>query len=113
MEKIFIQIGLELVFGPLLKDVEDANGNESTGSSLLDNDEVAQAIDKETNELWCSLFKKDENSSSGFAFDKEREKMIAPQLLEMINKLKDRLNEINDGSFNVEDMVSDHLKSLL
>lgn len=31
----------------------------------------------------------------------------------MINKLIDRLNEINDGSYEIEDMITDHLKLLI
>lgn len=112
MRKIIIQIGLEFVFGPLLKDDEDENGNESTGSKIVDNDVTAQLLDKEINDLWCSLYVKDSNSPSGLYFDKEKEKEIAPQLLEMIEKLVNRLKEINDGSFEIEDMITDHLKSL-
>lgn len=113
MKKQLIQIGLELVFGPLLKDEVDENGNDSTGVKLVDDDIQLQNLDKEINELWCTLYSKDEASDSGFRFDEEREKELAPQLLEMINKLIDRLNEINDGSYEIEDMITDHLKSLI
>ena len=113
MNKQVIQIGLELVFGPLLKDEEDENGNESTGVKFVDDDLILQNIDKEVNELWCSLYSKDENAPDGLHFDYEKEKELAPGLLEMIQKLISRLNEINDGSFEVEDMITDHLKSLI
>ena len=46
-------------------------------------------------------------------FNEVKEKELAPQLLEMINKLINRLNEINDGSYEIEDMITDHLKSLI
>ena len=49
MSKVIIQIGLEFVFGPLLKDEEDEKGNESTGSSIVDKDEIAQSLDKKIN----------------------------------------------------------------
>lgn len=113
MDKQVIQIGLELVFGPLLRDEEDENGNESTGVEIIDNDLIIQEIDKKVNDLWCSLYSKDENSPDGLHFDSRREKELAPKLLEMINQLKDRLNEINDGSFEIEDMISEHLASLI
>lgn len=113
MEKQLIQIGLEFVFGPLLKDEVDENGNDSTGVKLVDDDIKLQNLDKEISDIWCSLWSNDTESSSGMHFDEEREKELAPQLLEMINKLIDRLNEINDGSYEVEDMITDHLKSLI
>ena len=46
-------------------------------------------------------------------FDEVKEKELALQLLEIINKLIDRLNEINSGSYEIEDMITDHLKSLI
>lgn len=113
MEKQIIQIGLELVFGPLLRDEEDEFGNESTGVKIVDDDLIIQDIDKKVNELWCSLYSKDENAPDGLHFDYEKEKELAPKLLEMIHQLVDRLNKINDGSFEIEDMITKHLESLI
>ena len=39
-------------------------------------------------------------------FDEVKEKELASQLI-------DRLNEINDGSYEVEDIIIDHLKSFI
>ena len=89
------------------------DGTFSSGSEIVDNDSVLKTLDKKINELWCTLFSKDKTSDSGFRFDEVKEKELAPQLLEMINKLINRLNEINDGSYKVEDMITDHLKSLI
>ena len=72
-----------------------------------------EVIDKKINYLWCSLWSKDSNSPSGMHFNEVKEKELAPQLLEMINKLINRLNEINDGSYEIEDMITDYLKSLI
>ena len=113
MKTTTIHIGLEFLFGPIQKLHLDSNGNEITGVSIIDNDSAIQSLDKEINDLWCSLYSKDENSPSGMAFDKNREKEIAPQLLEMISKLINRLNEINDGSYVIHDMVTNYLKTLL
>lgn len=74
---------------------------------------IFKNLDKKINELWYTLYSKDKTSNSGFKFDEVKEKELASQLLEMINKLIDRLNEINDGSYEIEDMITDHLKSLI
>lgn len=113
MDKISIYVGLELVFGPILKDNQLEDGTFSSGSKIVDNDLILKNLDKKINELWCTLYSKDKTSNSGFRFDEVKEKELAPQLLEMINKLIDRLNEINDGSYEIEDMITDHLKSLI
>lgn len=113
MKKIIIQVGLELVFGPILKNNKLDDGSLSSGSNIVDNDPIINDLDKKTNELWISLFSKDENSSSGFKFDYEKEKALAPELLNLINLLLKRLNEINDGSYELQDMISEHLQSLI
>lgn len=79
----------------------------------MDNDLILKNLYKKINELWYTLYSKDKTSNSGFRFDEIKEKELAPQLLEMINKLINRLNEINDGSYEIEDMITDHLKSLI
>ena len=113
MKKIEILIGLELVWGPVLKNYELEDGTFSSGSSIVDNDPIINKLDKEVNDLWCSLISDDENSHSGIKFDYEREKELAPKLLDLINQIKERLNEINDGSYYVYDMISRNLKKLL
>ena len=46
-------------------------------------------------------------------FDSEREKQIAPELLSMIEKLIARLEQINDGTYVVEDRETPRLKALI
>lgn len=113
MEKDTLVLSLDFIFGPLGKDFEDENGKEITGIKIVDNDEISQKLDKEINELYSSLWVPNEKESSGYSFDENKEKELAPKLLELIKKLVSRLNEINDGSFEIDDMVSDHLISLL
>lgn len=113
MEKEIIYIGLEFLFGPIQKFEEDENGNPITGIGVVDGDSLVQNLDALINELWCSLYSENENSPSGVDFDSIKEKEIAPQLLSLLNQLIDRLNEINDGSFEIEDMITERLKTLL
>ena len=113
MEKVVILIGLEFIFGPILKDDQLDDGSFTSGSKIVDKDPILNQLDKETNELWCSLYSKDETSPDGLHFATDKEKELAPKLLGLINQIKDRLNQINDGSFEIEDMISNHLESLL
>lgn len=113
MEKNIVQVGLEFVFGPILKDDQLPDGSFSSGSKLVDNDEIINKLDKEINDLWVSLYKNDENSPSGMSFDSAKEKIIAPTLLALLNKLLKRLNEINDGSFEVVDTITDYFKKII
>ncbi len=45
-------------------------------------------------------------------FNHEKEKAEKDTMLELISKIKARLNEINDGSFTVEDLETERLKNL-
>lgn len=113
MEKEIIVISLDFIFGPIGKDYKNEKGEEITGIKVIDEDAIAQSLDHEINKLWCSLWSKDDTSDDGVKFDEEGEKKLAPQLLDLITKLINRLNEINDGSFEIEDMITDYLKKLI
>ena len=113
MEKEIVYFGLEFLFGPIQKFKVNEKGKIITGIESIDKDEILQKLDKNINNLLCSLLPKDSNSPSGMHFDEVKEKDLAPQLLEIINKLIDRLNKINDVSYEIEDMITDHLKSFI
>jgi hypothetical protein len=113
MEKEILVLSLDFIFGPISKDFQDENGNEITGIKIVDNDQICQELDKEINNLYCSLWIPDEKEPSGYSFDNIKEKELAPKMIELINQLINRLNGINDGSFEIEDMVTNYLKALL
>ena len=113
MEKELIQIGLEFLFGPIQKFEEDVDGNEITGIKVIDEDKITQDLDKEIGEKWCDLWENDPNETSGMRFDKVKEKELAPWFLEKIKKLIARLEEINDGSYEIEDMITEYLEGLI
>ena len=106
MEKDIIQIGLEFVFGPLLKDEVDENGNDSTGVKFVDEDVILQKLDKETSDLWCSLWSNDPESPSGMHFDEIREKDGKPIIITSGYRCQE-LNKKVGGKSN-----SFHLKGL-
>lgn len=56
MDKTTIYVGLELVFGPILKNNQLEDGTFSSGSKIVDDDLVLRDLDKKINELWCTLF---------------------------------------------------------
>ena len=68
MDKISIYVGLELVFGPILKDNQLEDGSFSSGSKIVDNDLILKNLDKKINELWCTLYSKDKASNFLFGF---------------------------------------------
>lgn len=65
MEKEIVYLELEFLFRPIQKFKENEKGELITG---------IETIDKDINNLWCSLWSKDSNSPSGMHFDEVKEK---------------------------------------
>ena len=116
MKKETVLILLDYYFGPIQCDLLDEEGRQITKIPVVDSDEEAQRLNKEANSLWLTLFTPvdfTEESPGGFVFDEQREKEIAPELLSLIERLVSRLEEINDGSYIVEDRETPRLKALI
>ena len=107
---------LDYYFGPIQFDWTGEEGRQITRIPVIDSDEETQRLNKEANALWLTLFAPaecTEDNPSGFVFDSEREKQIAPELLSIIEKLIARLEQINDGTYVVEDRETPRLKALI
>ena len=77
MEKEIVYLGLKFLFEPIQKFKENEKGKIITGIETIDKDEILQKLDKDINNLWCSLWSKDTNSPSGMYFDEVKEKELA------------------------------------
>lgn len=82
-----------------------------TGISLVDNDSHLQSINEEITDLYPSYYKINCQDHSLY-FDKEQEKKDKYKMLELLNKLDKRLDEINDGSFVVNDREIERVRNL-
>jgi hypothetical protein len=92
----------EYIHGPLW--VCGKNGIE-TDCSLIDNDKELQFLNEQAAILFDSFFDFDVGDKP-CVFDNDGYKAAFPKMKELINQIKKRLEEINDGSFIVEDYIS-------
>ncbi|WP_058259656.1 hypothetical protein [Fenollaria timonensis] len=110
MRKLIIM--LDFVSGPLWKDIYDAKKKELvTGIDVVDNDEYIQNLNDEISNLYSSYYKinyKDE----ALYFDKEQEKKDKYKMLGLLEKLRKRLDELNDGSFEIDDRETERVRNL-
>ncbi len=83
----------------------------STNYDLIDNDLVLIELNEETRKLFDSYYEFDSHDQACW-FNKEKEKKDKEKMLELIEKIKNRLSEINDGSFIVEDYETERVKKL-
>ena len=110
MGKEIIRIQLDFLQGPIwISDVE--TGQPITGIDVIDNDEKLRKINYEISTLYSSYYEFDSHEQACW-FNEEQEKKDKSKMLSLLKQLNDRLNELNDGSFIVEDYETDRLEKL-
>ncbi len=103
---IEIKLLLDYDEGPIWPNLSNPlTFEKSSGVEIIDNDKKIIELSKKMSAMYDSYYNFDNvNSSCGFNEKKFRkEKNI---MLDLLQKLKDRLNEINDGSFIVVDEIT-------
>ena len=83
----------------------------SINYELIDNDIELQELNKKTEELFDSYYEFDSHEQPVW-FNEELEKKTSREMLDLIIKIKNRLSEIDDGSFIIEDTESERLIKL-
>ncbi len=78
---------------------------------LISEDEKLQVLSKKIEDMFSSYYEFDSHNQACW-FNYEQEKADKEIMLDLITQLISRLHEINDGSFIVEDLVTERLKQL-
>ena len=78
---------------------------------VIDEDKILQDIANEIKMLYSSYYEFDSHDQACW-FNKEQQIKDKPKMLELLAKLKARLNEINDGSFEIEDLITPEYENL-
>lgn len=110
MNKEIVKIKLDFNQGPIwISDAE--TGQPITGIDIIDNDEKLRKINFEILTLYSSYYEFDSHDQTCW-FNEEQEKKDKTKMLSLLKQLLDRLSELNDGSFIVEDYETERLKKL-
>lgn len=110
MSKEIVKIKLDFNQGPIwISDVE--TGQPITGIDIIDNDEELRKINFEISTLYSSYYEFDSHDQACW-FNEEQEKKDKEKMISLLKQLIDRLNELNDGSFIVEDHETERLEKL-
>lgn len=105
-----IKIMLDFFQGPIwLSDAQ--TGEPMTGISVIDTDPLVRELNRKCGDLFYGYYHFDKPESP-CVFDFEKEKKDKFVMLELITQLVKRLEEINDGTFVVEDCETERLKKL-
>lgn len=98
-----IKLELDFLIGPIIKDVFNAEKNELlTGVAIVDHDEIIDELNNKIMSLYSSFYNFDNDSCS---FDVDVAKKHKLELVELIKQLTERLNFINDGSFEIDNRI--------
>ena len=104
-----LRIKFDFSHGPIWKDKYDINTGEwSTGIAIVDNDKALAVLNEEAEKEYFSLYSFDENGSLVFddiAFESKKD-----NLLSLLQTIILRLNNLNDGTFNIIDEETSNLK---
>lgn len=110
MEKDIVVLSFDYFQGAIMiSDVE--TGEPLTGIDIIDNDDEIRKLNKKAFDLYISSETFDENSIP-IGTDKKLELENKDKMLVILHKLINRLNEINDGTYEVEDRLTDYYEHL-
>ena len=105
-----IKIMLDYLQGPIwLSDIE--SGDPNTGISVVDSDPIVKELNYKCAELFNGYYEFDSHDQACW-FNHEKEKADKLILLDLITRLVFRLNEINDGSYIIEDCETERINKL-
>lgn len=105
-----VKLKLDYLQGPIwMSDVE--TGQPWTGIDIIDNDEKIRELNWKISDMFDNYYEFDSHDMPCY-FNWELQKKEKPIMLSLIKQLNDRLAEINDGSFVVEDYLTDYYKNL-
>ena len=83
----------------------------NTGIAIIDSDKTIKELNYKCAKLFNSYYEFDSHNQPCW-FNYEKEKADKEIMLDLISKLVARLNELNDGSYIVEDLEIPRLKQL-
>lgn len=78
---------------------------------IVSENEELSVLNEKIQNLYSSYYKLNYEDQPVF-FDKEQEKKDKYKMLDLLNKLNARLEEINDGSFEVDDRETERVRNL-
>ncbi|MFR7854268.1 MAG: hypothetical protein ACLU40_01400 [Acutalibacteraceae bacterium] len=104
-----VKIMNEYLHGPIW--VYNSNGISVWKYPLISDDPLLKVLNNKAMELFSGYYEFDSHDVPCW-FNSEKEKLERNTMLDLISQIKERLEEINDGSFVVEDLETERLNNL-
>ena len=108
-QKEQVKLMFDFLQGPIwLTDIE--TGDPITGIDIIDNDMELPSLNLRCLELYSECYEFDTNNQPCI-FNKETARKNKKEILELLVKIKARLEKINDGSFYIEDLATSEIET--
>ncbi len=109
-QKEKVKLMFDYLQGPIwTSDIE--TGEPLTGIDIIDDDKVLPDLNLRCSELYSECYEFDVNNQPCI-FNEATAKKNKKEILELLAKIKDRLDEINDGTFYIEDLATKEIEEL-
>lgn len=109
-QKEKVKLMFDYLQGPIWTS-DGETGEPLTGIDVIDDDKVLPKLNLRCSELYSECYEFDTDNQP-YTFNKETAKKNKKEILELLAKIKARLEEINDGTFYVEDLATKELEEL-
>ena len=107
-QKEKVKLMFDYLQGPIwTSDIE--TGEPLTGVDIIDDDKVLPELNLRCSKLYSECYEFDTNNQP-CKFNKDTAKKNKKEILELLEKIKNRLEEINDGTFYVEDLATKEIE---
>ncbi len=107
-----IRLELDFLIGPIIKEEFSVSKNKLvTGIDVIDNDIELSDLNDKIAALYSSFY--EFNKDEACVFNPLIAKEHIHELNELVDKLKEKLNSLNDGSYEIEDIITKQLKELM
>lgn len=107
-QKEKVKLMFDYLQGPIwTSDVE--TGEPLTGIDIIDDDKILPELNLRCSELYSECYEFDIDNQP-CTFNKELARKNKTEILELLAKIKARLEEINDGSFYVLDLATKEIE---
>lgn len=112
MNKKNIRIMFDIWAGPIWGCYYDEDKKEyDFYIKSISNDKELMKLHQELQDLYSSYYHFDYKGQACY-FDKEQEKEDKYKMLDLLEKLRKRLDELDDGTFAIEDRETERVKNL-
>lgn len=105
-----IRIMLDYLQGPIWTS-DPETGKPETGIGVIDNDEKLRKLNYKIQDLYDSYYEFDSHDEACW-FNEEQEKQDKQKMLDLLGKLRTRLDELNDGSYEINDLATPYYEGL-